>query len=300
VLIAGILFLGFVLQPGETWAMRARRGAEIALGALVTAVPLLVLWLRIWGFAKPAYMHVALALGFDVSTLAWRSYLLLITPDGWFEDGAGLFARLPWLLPGVAGMLYLPFQMHSAERRVLLCLGVAIFLYFALFCSYTDLVPSGLWQYHNVHYFKWCAPGLLLLGYKLVEHWRANPKAALASCAFVLCLTCIRVMPRSVAAGDPSWMIKLDGQVSTRSPALFNEFRFVDQIGPQIAIRDVRTVPTDAGWRFIAMHRPFLGPVTVSGLGATVWPDGVWPEGLAAEQRLGRGLTVGWPCFLKL
>jgi hypothetical protein len=300
VLIAAVLFAGFVLQPGETWALRARRGAEMALGALVTGLPLLVLWLRIWGFAKPAYLHTSLALGFDVSTLAWRSYLLLITPDGWFEDGAGLFARLPWLLPGVACMIYLPFLRRSPERRVLLFLSGAIFLYFALFCSYTDLVPSGLWQYNNVHYFKWCAPGLLLLGCKLVAYWRANPKVALACCAFVLFLTCIRVVPIPVTTGQAAWMIKLNGQVSTRSPGLFNEFRFLDQVGPEIAVRDVRTVPMDAGWHFIAMHRPFLGAVTVAGLGDTVWPDGVWPEGMAAEQRFGRHLSVGWPCFLKL
>jgi hypothetical protein len=299
-LIAALLVLGFVLEPNETWAVRTRRGMEMTIGALVTGVPLLVLWLRIWGFAEPAYMHISRALGFDVPTLAWRSYLLLITPDGWFEDGAGLFARLPWLLPGIAGMIYLPFIMRSAERRVLLFLSSAIFLYLALFCSYTDLVPSGLWQYHNVHYFKWCAPGLLLLGVKLVEHWRAKPKAALGCCVFVLFLTCIRLGPRPIVTGQAAWMIKLNGQVSTRSPALFNEFRFVDQVGPEIAIRDIRTVPTDEGWRFIAMHRPFRGALTVAGLGDTVWPDGVWPEGMAAEQRFTRGLSLGWPCFLKL
>ena len=298
--IIALLSLGFVLRPGEAWGARTRRGAQIALGALITGLPLLVLWLKIYGFAKPTYMQDSLALGFDFSTLLWRSYLLLITPQGWFVDSAGLFARLPWLLPGVACMIYLPFLARSAERRVLLTLSGAIFLYFVLFCSYRDLVPSGLWTYHNVHYFKWCLPGLLLLGYKLVEHWQANAKAALASCAFVLCLTCIRVVPKPAAPGDAAWMITVNGQVSTRSPALFNEFRFVDQIGAEIAVRDVRTVPTDDGWRFIAMHRPFRGALTVAGLGDTVWPDGVWPEGMAAEQRFDRRLSVGWPCFLKL
>ena len=296
--IIAMLSLGFMLRPGETWMERARKGAAIALGTLLTGLPLAILWLAIYGFAKPTYMHNSLALGFDFSTLAWRSYLLLISPKAWFAEGAGLFARLPWLLPGVACMLYLPFTARSAERRVLLVLSGALLLYGALFCSYTDLVPSGLWTYHNVHYFKWCMPGLLLLGYKLVELWPANRKAALACCAFVLFLTCLRVTPRPVANGETAWMIKLNGRVSTRSPAMFNAFRFQDQRGPEIAVRDVRTVPTDAGWRLIAMKRPFVGPLTITGLGDTVWPDGVWQEGQPAEQRFGRRLSLGWPCFL--
>jgi hypothetical protein len=295
--VIAMVFFGFVLRAGETWKLRARKAMQIALGALLTGLPLFALWLKIYGFSKPTYMQNSLALGFDFSTLAWRSYLLLITPKGWFVDGAGLFARWPWLLPGVACMLYLPFIARSAERRVLLVLSGAIFLYFLLFCSYTDIVPSGLWTYNNVHYFKWCVPGLLLLGYKLGQLWPANSRAALACCVFVLLLTGLRVTPRLAASGEAAWMIKLNGKVSTRSPALFNAFRFQDQIGPEIAIRDVRTVPTGDGWRFIAMRRPFIGALTITGLGQGVWPDGVWPEGQPAEQRYRRRLTLGWPCF---
>jgi hypothetical protein len=298
--IIGMLFLGFVLRSGLTWRARMLGiGKDVAAGALITGVPLLSLWLFIYGFAKPPYLQNAMALGFDPSTLAWRSYLLLITPDGWFVDGAGFFARWPWLLSGVACMICAPFITRSAERRVLLTLSGAIFVYFVLFCMYTDLAASGLWTYHNVHYFKWCVPGLLLLGYKLVERWRVNRVAALGACAFVLLLTCLRVVPKPVATGQGAWMIALNGQVSTHSMAAFNEFRFADQVGPERAVRDIRTVPTDVGWRFIAMHRPFLGTLTVSGLGETVWPDGVWPDGAPAEQRFGRRVALGWPCFIK-
>jgi hypothetical protein len=297
--IIAMIGVGFVLRNRESWRARRRIFGEIALGALVTGVPLLSLWLAIYGFAKPTYLQNSMALGFDPATLAWRSYLLLITPDGWFPDGAGLFARWPWLLPGVACMMCAPFITRSAERRVLLTLSAAIFVYYVLFCMYTDLVASGLWTNQNVHYFKWSTPALLLLGYKLVQHARANRLAALASCVFVLLLTCVRVIPRPVAAGQAAWMITLQGAVSTRSQAVFNEFRFVDQLGPERAVRDVRTLPTDAGWRFIAMHRPFLGTLTVSGLGDAVWPDGVWPEGRPAEERFDRHVTLSWPCFLK-
>ena len=297
--VIAMLFLGFVLRPGSSRRVCSAIGREVAAGALLTGLPLLALWLFIYGFAKPPYLQNSMALGFDPSTLAWRSYLLLITPDGWFVDGAGLFARWPWLLPGVACAICAPFITRSAERRVLLTLSGAIFVYFVLFCMYTDLAPSGLWTYHNVHYFKWCFPGLLLLGYKLIEHWRVNRFAAVVACVFVLLLTCIRVIPKPVAAGQGAWMIILNGQVSTRSMAAFNEFRFVDQAGPERAVRDIRTVPTDEGWRFIAMHRPFVGEVTVSGLGDSVWPDGAWPEAAPAEMRYDRKMAFGWPCFIK-
>ena len=211
--VFAMIGLGFVLRPGEAWRKCVRIGREIALGALITGLPLLVLWLAIYGFSKPAYMLDSIALGFDFSTLLWRSYLLLITPKGWFVDGAGLFARWPWLLPGVACMMCAPFITRSAERRVLVTLSGAIFVYFLMFCMYTDLSASGLWTYHNVHYFKWSFPGLLLLGYKLIEHWRVNRHAALAACAFVLLLTCLRVTPKPVVAGQAAWMIELKGKV---------------------------------------------------------------------------------------
>lgn len=62
--------------------------------------------------------------------------------------------RLPWMVPGLAAMLALPWITRGAARASLALLAGCIVVYDLLFFSYADLLPSGLWLYHNVHYFK--------------------------------------------------------------------------------------------------------------------------------------------------
>lgn len=46
--------------------------------------------------------------------------------------------------------------------------------------AYVDLLPTGLWRFANVHYFKWIFPLLGLFAWRLLRDARSSPRLAAA------------------------------------------------------------------------------------------------------------------------
>jgi hypothetical protein len=205
---------------------------DLLAGALLVLVPGGLLWLRIDGFGPSPYVLSSRELGFSVAAIGWQSYLLLISPAPWFTFGAGITQRLPWVLPGLAGMLAAPWLTRGRARQLLLLLSAMIVACSLLFFSYVDLIPSGLWRYNNIHYFKWMLPGMALFAFLLLRGLVfGRRRAASLALAAVLVLYVVRWRPHPATEAEPAWMVQVARPTPGRDEAYFAAFTIRDARG---------------------------------------------------------------------
>ncbi len=279
------------------WGLRDRtlRPADpplLLLGAALPALPYGLLYLRIYGPHPTAYMLNSRAIGFRLEELPLKTMLLLIAPRPWFPSGSGLLMRLPWMAAGFAGMLLLPTLRPRVARRGLTLLTAMMLAYMALFFSYVDLLPSGLWAYKNVHYFKWLLPGFALLGVVFLDALRHRPRRApiLALLAVVL-LSTVRLVPVP-AAGGAARLLQYAAKPPYWSRSYFGRSRLADARGVFENIQTMRILPDDQGLRVLSLSRPFEGrPVWLQQGGLNIRPGEV-PQAWAGH------VAFGWPCWL--
>jgi hypothetical protein len=62
-----------------------------------------------------------------------------------------MLTRLPWVLPLIAGVI-LCVLFGKVWQRAAAAIVIASF---ALYLSFTDLLPNGLFRFSNYHYFRW-------------------------------------------------------------------------------------------------------------------------------------------------
>ena len=265
----------------------------LMLGALLAGVPEALLWLAIYGPHQSGYMVAARQLGFSLRGLWWKTYLLLLVPRPWFPYGGGLLERLPWMVPGLAAMLALPWIARGTAGAGLALLAVCIVAYDLLFFSYVDLLPSGLWLYHNVHYFKWTMPGMTLLGFVLLRALATGPRRpAVLALAAVILLSGVRLMPRPAGADAPAWMVQLPAPTPDSAHSYFAHYALHDDLGALRPMIDYRALPDSQGWRVIALRRAFEGPLV--GAAGDPW----WQALRRPTLRWRIGLSYGLPCWL--
>jgi hypothetical protein len=269
----------------------ARDAVKMAAGVLMAALPYAALHLKIYGPNATQYMINSQIMGFTLHNPLFRAYVLLIEPRQWFFAGYGLLQHLPWLLLGFAGAL-VAWRQGSAA----LLLSVCLIAYCVMFIAYVDLLPSGLWRYFNIHYFKWTLPGFGLLGWFLVRDLFAKRRSAWAVLAIVFPLSCIRVSPRPADPGEGAVAVDLPGAAaseenSANATALVAE----DAVGPLPNITMMRAfpLPSEPGLRLIAVRRDFVGPVSWAlGPGLPV------PADAPPQQRWAERIGFGYPCWL--
>jgi hypothetical protein len=174
--------LGLALLIGY-W--RARRNAAANLPAPSRALPLAVIGFAIgptiyfvfnkvvFGNPLGGYVQLSAANGYFPADLPEKFISLWL--DGktlYGETNAGLTEHYPWLFLSLAGFVWALLRGDALLRVVALAIG----LLFALYLPYSDLLPTGLWRYKNIHYFKWTFPFLALFAWLLVkqvlEGWR--------------------------------------------------------------------------------------------------------------------------------
>jgi hypothetical protein len=162
-----------LVRDGATrriWVMTA--GAATA-GLLAGALPWMAAHLAIFGVTGGPYVQKSAAIGFEWRLLPIRWVTLVIDARPLLPTGNGMAEVLPWVIPGIAGML--AALMPRAGRPVAPAALVAstVTLHAAVYLTYRDLNPDGLWRFVNVHYFKWIFPFLTL--------WAAQFAAALVA-----------------------------------------------------------------------------------------------------------------------
>ncbi len=277
--------------------MKWRDIALVVAGLALPILPYAALYLVIYGLHPTAYMINSGSIGLTLHNPVWRAYVLLIEPRQWFFAGEGVLERIPWLLFGFAGALW-------AWRRgaALALLSVCLIAYCLFFLCYVDLLPTGLWRYFNIHYFKWTLPGFGLLGWRLLGELRLGGRTAWAALAVVFLLSCIRVTPRPAGAEEAANVVDMPGPAATEGNTTMN---------PELAI--ARCVGDDP-----QHHRDAGLPATVGRRGAADRVEAGFHRRSRMDYRArrmgaghagGRGflqrrwaeqIGFGYPCWLPL
>ena len=279
------------------WSLRDRTWQAgdpllLLLGMALPLVPYGLLYLRIYGPHPTPYMLNSRSIGFDFHELPMKTELLLVSPRPWFPSGSGLLTRLPWMAAGFAGMLLLPGLRSRTARRGLTMLTVMMLAYMMVLFSYVDLLPSGLWTYKNVHYFKWMLPGIALLGAVFLRALLRGPRRAplLALLAVVLA-SMVRLVPVPATTGEAR-LLQYAGRPPAWSAAYQGRSRVADAKGVFDNIRTMRVLPDGQGFRVLSLSRPFEGDVAwLRPAGLDIGPD-------RPPTRWKTYLTIGLPCWL--
>ncbi len=293
-----------LLRHGRRWRVL---GAMAAAGLAVAAAGL-ALHLAIYGARPSPYMLLSRAYGANFSWIGWKAYLLLVEPRPWYPEGEGLLRVLPWLPAGLAGLLLL---LADPRRRMLgLLLLLPALAYAAVMLAYIDLLPSGLWKFNNVHYFKWLVP-VFVLG---LAHWlailRRAPARALLALAPLLALGALRLEPVAVAGAAPARLVAFAGVAAEVNRVYFARSSIGDAAGPMRNYFEYHQVPAPGQGLVLAeaLRRDFAGNEQwFDPARGVAWPfnpmeideaplPGVFPR--APLARYAPALTIGWPCWL--
>ncbi|MCX5539975.1 hypothetical protein M3A49_10770 [Paraburkholderia sp. CNPSo 3076] len=271
---------------------------------------------RIYGKPMGGYLQsTAGASGYFITELPRKTWSLLFDANSiYLEPQAALVTHYPWLLLSIVGVVIAIARGDQLLRVV----ALAILLHFALYAPYGDLLPEGMWRYHNIHYFKWAIPYLALLAW-LALRWvwggsesRLQSRVLRASCAAILVLLvlCLQFKISDIDSIQQAHSTSQDGNPvievvwsAHKSPADFIDFhgltgQFTDVYfgqhrvwvdGHELGrIRDFRMIPAPWGVRLL-FNRPVTGSdfKLLTGKGLTVQSEAL--QVVAASYRLAPG-----------
>ena len=168
-----------------------RHAAALAAGLSVGLLPGIAAHLLVHGWSLGGYIGGSASMGFEWRLIPFRWVTLVICPRPLFPQGMGMAAVFVWLLPGFAGMGLVVSGAQSRPAFANALVAATVCAYWAMYLSYRDLEPFGLWRFNNVHYFKWTFPFLGLWAIDWARAWvqpGARRRAALASAAAALLL----------------------------------------------------------------------------------------------------------------
>jgi hypothetical protein len=230
-----------------------------------------------------------------------------IEPISTYGDGVGIFRRYPWIFFSITGML-----IYSAKNTKYLIVVLCILFHVLFYVSYTDFIPTGIWRYFNIHYFKWIFPLLGMFAWAsirdlvLTRNYRLHGILALG----LLIVLSIRLSPYTIAATSAVIAEENRFDVGFQTPVTiraldfpkasgsFNELLFnmheVSADGKALVpISDFRALPMPFGVRLI-----FNRPLSVSRLSGAF--KGQITFDAAAPTPVGRRFSVSWgvPCWI--
>jgi hypothetical protein len=280
-----------------------------AAGGIVVLAVYALLHFAIHGARLSDYVELSRQYGFNLADLGWKAQILLVSPRPWFPDGEGLLAAMPWLIVGVAGMVLAAIRLSGGARALAAMLGLAALGYCVLLLAYVDLLPSGLWRFHLLHYFKWLFPLLALFAWLFVRWAREAWRPAAAVLAGMVLLTGLRVEPVPATENEPARMLAFPATGAAWAELYHARAVVRDAQGILRNGFDYREIAEGKDVMAVALKRPFApGIAEWTGDPApsmAEWPavrmrdpvlPGNWPQ-----RPLGRWkerLTYGYPCWL--
>jgi hypothetical protein len=237
---------------------RNRRATLYAIASFALAFAAVgMLYLAIYGPHPSPYMLYSAQYGFNFAWLGWKAYVLLVDPRAWFGEGVGLLDYAPWLLLGGAGMF--AAYLWGPRCPVVLAVGAAGLVYTVLMLAYVDLLPTGLWRFNNLHYFKWLFPLYGLFAVQFVLDARRRPIVLLAGVPILFALT-IKLDPVRVGPLAPARMVIFPKPMSAEwLPTYFATAWTRDMKGEQRNSFDYHQILFAGRVRAIALRRPFAG-----------------------------------------
>ena len=159
-------------------------------GFATTAAIAAAAYLAIYGPQESEYMLIARREGFDFLRLPLKWVVLVLDPHPLFPSGEALLAAYPWLLVGMIGAVQFSLIKRSFPHTLL---AATVLAYLTLYLCYVGLLPSGLWRFNLIHYFKWIFAPLGLFAFLALRslgdrsNWRSFALAA-AILVVPLCL----------------------------------------------------------------------------------------------------------------
>gem|GEM_PF-949448 len=171
------LLIGYWLARRNAAANLPAPGRFLALAAIGFAIgPAIFLVFNKVVFGNPLdsnYIQVQRAIGFVPADLPEKFISLWL--DGktlYGENNAGLTEHYPWLFLSLAGFVWVLLRGDALLRVTALAIG----LLFTLYMPYNELLPTNIWRYVLIHYFKWTFPFMAMFAWLLVkqtfERWR--------------------------------------------------------------------------------------------------------------------------------
>ncbi len=280
---AGVLGLGCGLLP---WVM-----AQVAIS----------------GLSLGAYAEKSASIGFEWRLLPMRWVCLVIDPRPLLPEGNGMGEVLPWVFPGIAGMLFGLMPRAGYRLAPAALVAATLSLHWALYLSYRDLQPYGLWRFTNVHYFKWTFPFLVLGCVQLAAALarRGDRVRACLACALTLCLILWRPVrtdaaPASLQASGHSLLLAQDLTPldSALALPLSGSWRslyfgaFVLHAGGRDYRNtfDFKVLPVPAGALLVPLRPLPRGPAMLD------LPDDVSIGAAADARRFAQSIRPGVPC----
>ncbi|HWG79225.1 MAG TPA: hypothetical protein VN681_05590 [Stellaceae bacterium] len=167
-----------------------RDGAAFCAGFAVPAAIALAIHLAIYGPHESGYMQQAAGIGFNFAQLPAKWVTIFLDPHPLFAGGEGILHAYPWVGVGIIGAVQFSLCRRSARHAVV---TAAMLAYAALYLSYVDLLPSNIWAFQIIHYFKWLFPFFGLFAFLALrtlsdrKNWPSFA-AAVALSAVPLCL----------------------------------------------------------------------------------------------------------------
>jgi len=281
-------------------------GRMIAAGSAVIGLGGL-LYLGIYGPHPSGYLKLSAVYGANFGALGMKSYLILIDPRPWYPYGYGVLALMPWLLPGLAGALV---QIGFGQNRLIATmLLVTASVYAVVMLAYIDFLPSGLWKFGNVHYFKWFIPMLAGFAWLFIRDF-ARYRTASAVALIAVALPASVHIDAVPAGGDqPARLAVFPAIQAPFDDVYFARSGLVDRSGTQRAVYDFHPVPSDRGPVYAEpLRRDFAGDERwIFPAASLSWPDNGAPAKaivlpgrfpLLPLARYRAKVSVGWPCWL--
>ncbi|QSX73638.1 DUF4214 domain-containing protein [Lysobacter arenosi] len=180
--LAAHLAVGLVRawQTGDKRAVLsvAAWGGLTALGGLAAYAALHV---AIYGWSPSTYMEMASALGFDFRSIPYKYALIFGDPREFYGSGLGIFARYPFAILGLFGVVYV--LLFGRQARML---SIVVIASVGLYLAFTDFHPGNMWRYKLIHYIAWTFPVALLLAFFAVSDAVARRRWTAAVVALVV------------------------------------------------------------------------------------------------------------------
>ena len=234
--------------PPRVWGRVAIAGG---LGVLAGGAPWMAAHAAIFGAGPGPYMAKVASIGFEWRLLPLRWVMLVIDPRPLLPTGNGVAEVLPWVAPGIAGMILslLPRAGHRVAPAALVAGTVT--LHWCLYLTYRDLNAEGIWRFALIHYFKWTFPFLVLWAAQFAAALfgaRAGRTRVALAAALGLVLFLWRPLlrhPQTIAVTSNASGVRLSD-----TPSLVNQALALNLTGSWDALHDgVFTLRTgDAAW----------------------------------------------------
>lgn len=185
-------------------AQQSTYALSIFAGIVGVAIPVagyLIFNIFVFGELSSQYMTNTENKGFFLFDIPDQLYSHLFSSQSFYgENNADWFSNIPIIFFALFGA---GLAILSKIPLVLRLIAASFFLQICLYYGFSDIIPTGTFRYHNIHYFKWGFPFLLLICAYLVKHYlgadnNQKKSATISVAIFTLVVVSIDTTPEPV------------------------------------------------------------------------------------------------------